>query len=177
MELTTAEREIIAGTLLVVQAYVIRSKWNDNEYHVRIGRNAEGQVQSIEEFMGEGDQPAYLSDHLSLAEAIKKIETNSDVTIITAVSLYDGIAAAWLPQTKPVAIIEIHGVQVEIHANDDRGQYEARINGAVCAVQTYDGIRMDQADPEFSSYLAEIFQDGAQRARGAYVRGLGPIYV
>lgn len=79
--------------------------------------------------------------------------------------------------TPPIAVIVVLETQVKIHANDDQEQYEARINGAVCAVQPYDGIRMDSNDPEFPAFLESVFRDGAQRARGRYVRSLGPIYV
>lgn len=65
---------------------------------------------------------------------------------------------------------------VEVYANDDKEQYEFLINGAVCAVQAYDGIRMDASEPGFDEYLSDIFNGEAYRAQLRYCAGIGPVY-
>lgn len=73
--------------------------------------------------------------------------------------------------------IKANGMAVRVVANDDSEAYDFVINGAVCASQAYDGIRIDSADPEFAERLMDLFTERAQRAVKAFTTQLGPIYV
>jgi hypothetical protein len=67
---------------------------------------------------------------------------------------------------------------VDIIANDDDQAYQFMINGAVCAVQAYDGIRVGRDEGErYWRHLDEIFQDRSRTAQQNYLNHLGPIYV
>lgn len=79
--------------------------------------------------------------------------------------------------TQKVGVVLVADATVHVFANDDRQRYEFRINGAVCAEQSYCGIRCSQDDSYYADYLTEIFDERALRATRAFASGLGPIYV
>ena len=76
-----------------------------------------------------------------------------------------------------MSVIRVAGTAVSVLANDDSEAYEFVVNGAVCAVQAYDGIRCSSDDDGYDAYLSEVFTERAQRAVNTHANQLGPIYV
>lgn len=72
-------------------------------------------------------------------------------------------------------VTTVNGVMVL--ANADRAEYQFLVNGAVCARQSYCGIRVGQDEPDYSDHLAEIFAERARYAQRTHANGIGPVYV